>query len=67
MSSEAIELLGEIFEEGKKQPQFGNGRYVRNIFEKSLNNQAMRLSRSSTIGKAELSTIIAEDIKEVLA
>ena len=67
LSSEAIELLGEIFEEGKKQPQFGNGRYVRNIFEKSLNNQAMRLSRSSTIGKAELSTIIAEDIKEVLA
>ena len=67
LSSEAIELLGEIFEEGKKQPQFGNGRYVRNIFEKSLNNQAMRLSRSSTIGKAELSTIIAQDIKEVLA
>lgn len=67
LSSEAIELLGEIFEEGKKQPQFGNGRYVRNIFEKSLNNQAMRLSRSSTIGKAELSIIIAEDIKEVLA
>ncbi len=67
LSSEAIELLGEIFEEGKNQPQFGNGRYVRNIFEKSLNNQAMRLSRSSTIGKAELSTIIAEDIKEVLA
>ncbi len=66
LSSKAIELLSEIFEEGKKQPQFGNGRYVRNIFEKSLNSQAMRLSRSSTIGKAELSTIIDKDIKEVL-
>lgn len=67
LSSEAIALLGEIFEEGKKQPQFGNGRYVRNIFEKSLNSQAMRLSRSSIIGKAELSTIIDKDIKEVTA
>lgn len=65
LSSEAIGLLGEIFEKGKKQPQFGNGRYVRNIFEKSLNSQAVRLSRSSTISTTELSTIIAEDIKEV--
>lgn len=67
LSPEAVGLLEKIFEDGKKQPQFGNGRFVRNIFEKSLNCQAMRLSRSSTMSAAELSTITAEDIKEVLA
>ena len=67
LSSDAIVLLKQVFEEGRKQPQFGNGRFVRNIFEKSLNSQAVRLSRSSTMSAAELSTIIAEDIREVLA
>lgn len=67
LSFEAAGLLEKIFEEGKKQPQFGNGRFVRNIFEKSLNCQAVRLSRSGTISTAELSTITAEDIEEVLA
>ena len=31
----------------RAEKHFGNGRYVRNIFEKSLNNQALRLSRES--------------------
>lgn len=66
LSPEAVGMLAKIFEEGKKRPQFGNGRFVRNIFEKSLNSQAMRLSLSDTMGMAELSTITAEDIKEVL-
>lgn len=67
LRDDAITLLKQVFENGKKQPQFGNGRYVRNIFEKSLNSQAMRLSRSSTMSTAELSSITADDIKEVLA
>lgn len=67
LSSEAAGLLEKIFEDGKKQSQFGNGRFVRNIFEKSLNCQAVRLSRSSTMSAAELSTITVDDIKEVLA
>lgn len=67
LSPEAVGLLEKIFEEGKKQSQFGNGRFVRNIFEKSLNCQAVRLSRSSTMSATELSTITVEDIKEVLA
>ena len=67
LSDDAITLLKQVFENGKKQSQFGNGRYVRNIFEKSLNCQAMRLSHSNTMSTAELSTITADDIKEVLA
>lgn len=67
LSDDAIALLKQVFENGKKQSQFGNGRYVRNIFEKSLNCQAMRLSHSNTMSATELSTITADDIKEVLA
>lgn len=65
LSDDAVVLLKQTFENGKKQPQFGNGRYVRNIFEKSLNSQAMRLSISGTMNAKDLSTITADDIKEV--
>lgn len=65
LSQDARTLLVQNFEEGKKQPQFGNGRYVRNVFEKSLNCQAMRLSQMESISTADLSIITAEDIKEV--
>ncbi len=67
LRNDAITLLRQVFDEGKKQPQFGNGRYVRNIFEKSLNSQAMRLSHTKTMNAETLSTITAEDIKEVFA
>ena len=67
LRDDAIVLLRQVFDKGKKQPQFGNGRYVRNIYEKSLNSQAMRLSRKETISAEALSTITAEDIKEVFA
>lgn len=67
LRDDAIALLRQVFDEGKKQTQFGNGRYVRNIYEKSLNSQAMRLSRTKTMSTEVLSTITAEDIKEVFA
>lgn len=66
LNDDAVSLLEQIFENAKEQPQFGNGRYVRNIFEKSLNSQAIRLSRSNTMSAVDLSTITANDIKEVL-
>ena len=66
LSPEAAKLLMQIFDEGKMQPQFGNGRFVRNIFEKSLNAQALRLSSSDSISATDLATITAQDIKEVL-
>ena len=65
LSPDAAALLRQIFEEERKHPQFGNGRFVRNVCERSLNNQAVRLSRSGTMGAADLSMITAEDIKEV--
>lgn len=41
---------------------FGNGRYVRNIFEKTTERQANRIAHASAITKELLTTITADDI-----
>ena len=65
IDEDAKNVLRNIFDIAKQNPQFGNGRYVRNVFEKSVNNQALRLSVDMDLTKEELITITAEDIKEV--
>lgn len=45
-----------------KDKNFGNGRFVRNIFEKTLQNQATRLSEKGNFSKDALQLIIDEDI-----
>ena len=57
-------LLRQKLEVAKTNKQFGNGRYVRNVFERSLNNQALRLSNLAEYTKEALVTITEEDIKE---
>jgi SpoVK/Ycf46/Vps4 family AAA+-type ATPase len=57
-------LLRQKLEVAKTNKQFGNGRYVRNVFERSLNNQALRLSNLTEYTKEALVTITEEDIKE---
>lgn len=44
---------------------FGNGRYVRNVIERSINKQSLRLSNDTDLTRAELSTIEADDIEAV--
>ncbi len=56
-------LRGKI-EAARQNKQFGNGRYVRNVFERSLNNQALRLSVESDYTKESLTVITENDIKE---
>ncbi|MDE6566594.1 MAG: AAA family ATPase, partial [Lachnospiraceae bacterium] len=56
-------LRGKI-EVARENKQFGNGRYVRNVFERSLNNQALRLSVESDYNKESLTVITENDIKE---
>ena len=48
----------------KEDRQFGNGRYVRNVFERSLNNQALRLSNVTELTREDLTIITETDIKE---
>jgi SpoVK/Ycf46/Vps4 family AAA+-type ATPase len=65
LNEEAKNKLQAILAKAKLDPQFGNGRYVRNIFERSVNNQAMRLITDTDLTREELSTIIDEDIERV--
>lgn len=48
----------------KADKQFGNGRYVRNVFERSLNNQALRLSNVTELTREDLTIITETDIEE---
>lgn len=45
-----------------KEKSFGNGRFVRNLFEKTIQNQAIRLSRQQHTTTEELSMLMAEDL-----
>lgn len=45
-----------------KDANFGNARYVRNLFEKTLENQASRLASLPGLDKAQLQLITAADI-----
>lgn len=45
-----------------KDEHFGNARYVRNLFETVVQNQANRLSRLESINNEELSIITIDDI-----
>jgi hypothetical protein len=41
---------------------FGNGRLVRNLFEKTIEKQANRLVKLSPVSKEMMMTILPEDI-----
>ncbi|MDR1284773.1 MAG: AAA family ATPase [Campylobacteraceae bacterium] len=63
LDDKALDKLKTILMEAKNGLRFGNGRYVRNIFEKSINNQAFRLSTDNDLTKEELTTILDIDIE----
>ncbi|GIP52342.1 AAA family ATPase [Paenibacillus vini] len=65
LSNEAREKLYRVFEHAVTQESFGNGRYVRNVAERSVNRQALRLTAKPEIYKEELVVIDAADIEEV--
>lgn len=46
----------------KRDKNFGNGRLVRNLFEKTIERQANRLVMLTGVGKEEMMTIMPEDI-----
>ncbi|GAA0777753.1 hypothetical protein GCM10008908_33410 [Clostridium subterminale] len=65
IDSLAKDKLKDIFDIVRLEAQFGNGRYVRNLYEKAVNNQAMRLSTDMDLTKADLITIIDSDIERL--
>lgn len=65
LTKEAYEKLTGIFDNAKKEKDFGNGRYVRNIIEKAKMAQATRLLQMDydLVRKDDIVTICAEDIE----
>ena len=48
-----------------KDEKFGNARFVRNAFEKIIQNQADRLAHQSSISNDELTIITIDDVKKL--
>lgn len=63
MTPEADSKLKEIIriELEKNDPKFGNGRFVRNLFERTIEHQANRLAAVPSITPEILSTITESD------
>ena len=61
----AVEKMRQTFETARKDPNFGNGRYVRNLLELSGMNQAVRVCRMDCkdVTQKVLQTINEEDIE----
>ena len=59
-----VSLIGRHLEKAvaEKDLNFGNARTVRNLFEKTLENQAMRLAVISDLTRDDLLTLKAEDL-----
>jgi len=57
-----LKHLEEVIRRGDRN--FGNARYVRNIFEKSIQQQANRLAGKKQLTRQELSEITQEDLEK---
>ena len=44
-------------------PRFGNGRYVRNLFESAVERQAIRLASAKNLSKEQLMTLTMADVQ----
>lgn len=65
LDDQAQEKLASVFETARRQGDFGNGRYVRNILEKAKMAQAARLLTQDyeSLTQKEITTLCAEDIE----
>ena len=57
----AIDRVREVMTQAKSQPDFGNGRFVRNVIEKA------RLAQSSRLVKMDYDLVTTDDVKRICA
>jgi len=64
LAADAEDYLREQFEYAvaHKDRNFGNARFARNVFEKSIQQQANRLSGRSNLSKSQLTELTVEDL-----
>ena len=69
ISDEADEMLKEQLDYAveHKDRNFGNARYVRNVFEKAIQMQANRLEGRTNLSDRQLTEITASDIEKAFA
>ncbi len=65
LSDELQKVLLKHFRQARMVTNFGNGRYVRNLFEQTMRLQALRLERHSEITPKMLLEINREDLGEL--
>ncbi len=51
------ETIAQILQRAIRNEAFGNARYARNLFEQAINQQAVRLSQSTTVGALDRATV----------
>jgi hypothetical protein len=63
VEEEAQQIVKDLIntEIESKDQQFGNARFVRNLFENILASQANRLANNNTLSSESLRTIVKED------
>lgn len=66
LSPSAREKLQQVLAHAvaNKDKNFGNARFARNLFERTLENQATRLATVASLTKESLSDITDEDIPQ---
>lgn len=66
LSKEVKDKILKIFEKVYQQENFGNGRYVRNMFEKAKQRQASRLIHMNieSVTRDDVQTLLPEDFEE---
>lgn len=69
LSKDAERYLQEQFDYvvAHKDRNFGNARYARNVFEKSIQQQANRLEKRSNLTESELKELTREDLEGAFA
>lgn len=67
LNHDAEECITQIFRDAvfHKDKNFGNARFVRNLFEKTLENQATRLASIGRLTDEMLCTITVEDVSSL--
>lgn len=65
LNAHAEEKLISIFETARRQADFGNGRFVRNVIERAKMAQSTRLLAKDyeTLTQKDITTLCAEDIE----
>ncbi len=62
MSDGARAKAHDVFEHVVSQPEFGNGRFVRNLLEQAMLNQALRITEcKGEVSRQDMQMLIAED------